>query len=55
MKFNKLDDLDTFRWERIKGAELEGKYVIASREEMYRVWFGEDAPTPISKENGYGK
>ena len=26
MKFNKLDDLDTFRWERIKGAELEGKY-----------------------------
>jgi hypothetical protein len=40
-------------WERC--AELEGKYVIASREEMYRVWFGEDAPTPISKENGYGK
>ena len=31
-------------WENC--AALEGKYVIASREEMYRVWFGEEPPTP---------
>ena len=30
-------------WENC--AALEGKYVIASREEMYRVWFGEAPPT----------
>ena len=35
-------------WE--KHEELEGKYVIASREEMYRVWFGEAAATPALKE-----
>ena len=31
---------------------LEGKYVIASREEMHRVWFGEDAPVQTKKEDG---
>ena len=36
-------------WE--KHEELEGRYVIASRDEMYRVWFGEDAPTPQLKED----
>lgn len=39
-------------WDRC--AELEGKYVIASREEMYRVWFGEAAPTPKIKEDAHG-
>jgi len=34
-------------WENC--AALEGKYVIASREEMYRVWFGETPPTPERK------
>lgn len=33
--------------------ELEGKYVIASKEEMYRVWFGEEFPTPLQKEASY--
>ena len=40
-------------WERHE--ELEGKYVIASRDEMYRVWFGEDAPTPQAKEDQHGR
>ena len=26
LKFDKINDLDTFRWERIKDAELEGKF-----------------------------
>lgn len=39
-------------WERC--ADLEGKYVIASREEMYRVWFGEEVPTPKTKEEHLG-
>ena len=26
MVFNKIEDLDTFHWKRIKGAEFEGKY-----------------------------
>ncbi len=40
-------------WERC--TDLEGKYVIASREEMYRVWFGEEAPTPRIKEENNGR
>ena len=40
-------------WEHC--SELEGKYVIASREEMYRVWFGEEAPTPRRKEDAHGE
>ena len=40
-------------WERC--TELEGRYVIASREEMYRVWFGEDSPMQKGKESSNGK
>ncbi len=36
-------------WE--KHEELEGKYVIASREEMYRVWFSEMPRKPRIKED----
>lgn len=39
-------------WER--SAELEGRYVIASREEMYRVWFGEETPSIKVKEGRNG-
>ncbi|MBE6589376.1 MAG: hypothetical protein E7643_04285 [Ruminococcaceae bacterium] len=38
-------------WE--KQEALEGRYVIASRNEFYRVWFGEEAPTPRIKEDGH--
>ena len=29
--------------------ELEGRFVIADKAEMYRVWFGEENPTPSLK------
>ena len=31
--------------------ELERRFVIADRAEMYRVWFGEEAPVPQRKED----
>ncbi|MBR1408403.1 MAG: DUF4417 domain-containing protein [Clostridia bacterium] len=37
MKFDKLNDLDTFRWERIKDAELEGKYDMPKLQPVHDV------------------
>ncbi len=31
--------------------ELESRFVIADQAEMYRVWFGEELPMPVRKEN----
>ena len=37
MKFDKLNDLDTFRWERIKDVELEGKYDMPKLQPVHDV------------------
>lgn len=45
------EEYANFIWENCD--VLEGRFVIASREEMYRVWFGEELPRlSSSKEAG---
>ncbi len=32
--------------------ELESRFVLADKSEMYRVWFGEEDPAPVTKGEG---
>jgi len=46
------EEYASFVWKHCEN--LEGKFVIASKEEMYRVWFGEDFPAQMEKEVANG-
>ncbi|MBQ8311314.1 MAG: hypothetical protein IJX80_09930 [Clostridia bacterium] len=46
------EEYANFVWNHCE--DLEGKFVIASKEEMYRVWFGEEFPLPSGKEISHG-
>lgn len=46
------EEYANFVWKNCE--DLERKFVIASKEEMYRVWFGEEFPAPIQKEVANG-